>query len=169
MDAWRAEGGGGGGRRGGGGGGGGDRGGGGGGGEGHNKTLELLHARQLAKELEIVEVLSHPPTYHSVFSLIHLPTYRPPTVAHSNRLLLLYLPITHPPTHNRRTKRSGAYSATGPKFPSNKAGSVAYTSFSTASRKTRRWMRATSPPDCKPHPPTHPPTHLRFVEDTPAY
>ena len=65
--------------------------------------------------------LSHPPTHPPTHPPIHPPTHPPThssppthpnpllTVAHSNRLVLLYLPInppTHPPTHpptlNRR-------------------------------------------------------------------
>ena len=79
---------------------------------------------------------THPPTH---------PTPPPSTVAHSNRLLLLY-PLNphttqsnHPPTH--------------PPILGKQARQRWLTLTNPAPSKRRRWTKGTS------HPPTHPPTH----------
>ena len=73
------------------------------------------------------------------------------TVAHSNRLDLLYLPITHlpthPPTHPLQVSRKGS-----PPSPRSGASMVSYKTIALSFGG----VHVRNP---LPHPPTHPPTH----------
>ena len=68
-----------------------------------HRSLHRVRREKMVRE-------AHPPTHPFIHTLLpppsHLPTPTKPTAPHSNRLYLLFLQPTHPPTHlyNRATQ-----------------------------------------------------------------
>ena len=95
----------------------------------------------------------------------HSPTF---TVAHQNRLVLLY-PTNHPPTHTHTHQQRNKTSSEGQQFLSryhinlDDLPIVAIIDPRTGG-KVREWLAATMKPmdlsTIRTSPPTHPPTHL---------